>query len=181
MKDVILSKIKVLNNGCWEFQGCKTKLGYGMLWDIYEKRTRRAHRLSYKYFIGDIPKGLLVCHQCDNPSCVNPEHLFVGTCQDNVNDKCKKGRHPFKGVKRGKDFSNKMKMVSKGRKLSKIALDNSLKIRKKTYKFINPNNKIIILNGLRAYCLENNLNPSAMYQVHLNNRKSHKGWRKYNG
>ncbi len=54
-----------------------------------------AHRVSYKIFIGPIPDGLWVLHKCDNPPCINPEHLFVGTRNDNETDKVKKGRHLY--------------------------------------------------------------------------------------
>jgi hypothetical protein len=79
-------------NGCIEWTGVCTKEGYGSI--SINNRKIRTHRFAYNYYIGDIPEGLLVCHHCDNPRCCNPQHLFLGTNQDNADDKVRKNRHP---------------------------------------------------------------------------------------
>lgn len=75
---------------CWEWSGAAYKGGYGRL-SVYDK-VRPAHRLAFTVFNGPIPDGLHVLHSCDNPKCINPAHLFAGTHQDNMADKCAKGR-----------------------------------------------------------------------------------------
>lgn len=80
--------------GCWNFTGTKDKNGYGRFTVKSITRSSRAHRLSYLLFVGNIPEGMCVCHHCDNPSCVNPNHLFLGTIRDNNLDKTIKNRVP---------------------------------------------------------------------------------------
>ena len=78
-------------NDCWEWQGATYKGGYGRL--SINGVIQSAHRLAYKLFKGTIPVDLHVLHRCDNPRCVNPSHLEIGTHRQNMIDKVSRGRH----------------------------------------------------------------------------------------
>jgi len=81
------------SSDCWPWLGCKDRWGYGL---VSDRRTcNLAHRAAYEHFVGPIPAGLCVLHRCDNPACVNPSHLWVGTVADNNLDMVSKGRHRF--------------------------------------------------------------------------------------
>lgn len=81
---------------CWEWTARRHKQGYGLLseWDGSRRSRLLAHRVSWEIANGPIPAGLHVLHHCDNPPCVNPAHLFLGTQVDNNLDKHRKGRTP---------------------------------------------------------------------------------------
>ena len=79
------------SEACWEWTAAKDSSGYGCI--SIGGRLDGAHRVSWRIAFGEIPNGLLVLHKCDNRSCVNPDHLFLGTVKDNVQDMVAKGRN----------------------------------------------------------------------------------------
>lgn len=82
------------SNDCWEWNGYLFETGYGKVSiKRLHKNALKAHRVSYMMHCGPIPKGMKICHKCDNRKCVNPAHLFLGTQQDNVKDMIAKGRN----------------------------------------------------------------------------------------
>lgn len=85
---VFWSRTKTGQNGCIEWSGCLDRSGYGRV----GVKQIPAHRVAYRLAKGE-PGDMLVCHSCDNPKCVNPDHLWLGTHKDNMSDMTKKGRH----------------------------------------------------------------------------------------
>lgn len=80
------------SSGCWNWTAAKNEHGYGRYQTGVKTGVKLAHRLSFEMATGPIPPGLIACHKCDNPSCVNPTHLFLGDRDDNAKDCAKKGR-----------------------------------------------------------------------------------------
>lgn len=80
----------VFSDGCWIWKGRLDRHGYGK-WYL-NKRLRIAHRVAWEMAYGPIPDGLFACHHCDNPACVRPDHIFLGTALDNQRDRIMKGR-----------------------------------------------------------------------------------------
>lgn len=80
--------------GCWVWRGAKTGHGYGVVgWrEDGRRRQTTAHRYVWQQIHGPIPQGIVVCHRCDNPPCVRPDHLFLGTQRENLEDMTRKGR-----------------------------------------------------------------------------------------
>lgn len=91
-----LTKVCFGASDCWYWHGCRDNGGYGVL------NGQKAHRVSWRLFFGEIPSGLFVLHKCDLPSCVNPNHLWLGTQKENMQDMVRKGRsnkNPTYGTK----------------------------------------------------------------------------------
>lgn len=88
---------------CWEWAAGQNQRGYGRI--MWQNHARGAHRIAYLLAFGEFPPGICVCHHCDNPCCCNPNHLFLGTHNDNMHDMYQKGRRiqvPSYGEKHGK-------------------------------------------------------------------------------
>lgn len=129
------------NNDCWVWTGCRNHRGYGQFY--FRGRARVSHRVAWILNFGEIPEGMSICHHCDNPPCVNPDHLFLGTMADNMSDKMTKGRlakgptsgahtHPDR-VSRGTKHSSVMKVAAaRGEKqhMAKLTSELVLEIRK---------------------------------------------------
>lgn len=86
-----ISRVAVTDSGCWEWQGCRRERGYAVAHYRYLGRNLSPHRFVMLALGYDI-EWLVVCHHCDNPPCINPAHLFIGTHTDNVRDCMAKGR-----------------------------------------------------------------------------------------
>ena len=117
-------RYNVDENGCWNWIGATTK-GYGHLG--INGKFYLAHRLMWEQVNGKIPEGLWVLHKCDNRKCINPDHLFLGTNQDNVDDRenKKRGNHIARGEKNGR-AKLKDKDVGAIRKLSKMNMPTKM-------------------------------------------------------
>ncbi len=130
-KAIIEANVKKTNIGCWEWQKSRYPSGYGA---FYWRGDQRAHRSSYRIYHLDgepIPEGVIICHTCDNPCCVNPDCLYAGSQQQNHDDKWTRGR----GIRGEKVHTAKLtgldvvvirKKHSTGTSMSQIAREHGL-------------------------------------------------------
>ena len=99
LKDKLATRLKVdLDTSCWNWQMATSNLGYARV--SVDGEVVYGHRLMYKLTREPIPKGMVVMHICDNPRCMNPDHLLLGTQQDNLKDMKDKGRGSFGRTKK---------------------------------------------------------------------------------
>ena len=102
---------RITDSGCWEWVGPRQPNGYGVI-----AEGLSTHRFSYERFKGAIPLGMCVLHSCDNKICVNPEHLFLGTNNDNTQDMMAKGRNHWLNMthcRRGHEFTPENTRINK--------------------------------------------------------------------
>jgi hypothetical protein len=111
LRERLWEKVNILSGvDCWEWQGSRHhqwRYGHFKL----NGKTVAAHRVAWEITNGDIPKGLVVCHVCDNPPCCNPNHLFLGTVAENNLDKKNKGRQDEKGEKNGRAILTEQSVI----------------------------------------------------------------------
>lgn len=109
-------------DGCWLWTSSTTPFGHGLFTHRSQRpKTQRAHRVAWELTRGPIPAGILVCHHCDVPACVNPDHMFLGTMKDNAQDAARKGRLAQQ--------KNKAKYVAAARLRSKLTAEQVAAIR----------------------------------------------------
>lgn len=89
---------KAEGDGCWEWVGAVGSAGYGRV--HFDGRLQQAQRVAWELTNGPIPGGLWALHKCDNPKCIRPDHLFLGTCQDNWDD-CRRKKRQAYGERNG--------------------------------------------------------------------------------
>ena len=110
LKEKLEANVLVSTSGCWDWQLSRYAGGYGRI-SIGKQKQDYAHRVSYRVYHGEIPKGMVVRHSCDNPRCCNPEHLSLGTQRDNVHDCISRGRNHYPPIARG-EANHKTKLTA---------------------------------------------------------------------
>jgi HNH endonuclease len=116
--------------GCWEWQGCRSDKGYGFF--KYQGKQWRAHRLSWTFLHGPIPAGKQLNHHCDNPACVNPDHLYLGDQKQNRRDAMARGR-TARGRAQGMHTRPEARRVGEHNGNSKLTFAQILEIRRRFF------------------------------------------------
>jgi hypothetical protein len=147
-----LKKVVVDENNCWLFQGATRKTGLPYGWVTYKNKQMNAHRASWIVANGEIKDGFCVCHKCDVPACINPDHLFLGTHTDNMQDMWQKNRQVLVN-KYGEDHPN-----------SKLTLKQVIEIKK------------MLSENIKQKIIAQKFNVT---RITISNIKTKKRWAKY--
>ena len=176
IKDRFWTKVNKTEE-CWEWIATKNRYGYGIITigKVGMGKSGKAfmaHRISYELTYGEFDKSLFVCHHCDNPSCVRPDHLFLGTQTDNMRDCANKGRTKgtFDWTKNQHPLLGKKRPAYIGETLAKV--------HQKPFKVIDPSGNLIEGINLTKFCRERGLNRGNMRSVIKGTVPSCKGYTK---
>jgi hypothetical protein len=155
---------------CWIWTGSKNSGGYG--YTVFNGKKWGAHRLSYKLSYGDFNTSLDVCHHCDNPACVRPDHLWIGTRKENMQDCVKKGRNKthYRWTSENHPWKGKTTPDSQKKFMSEF--------KQRPFKVLDPNGVLIEEINLTQFCKANGLNQGAMWSVVNGKIRTHKGYTK---
>lgn len=126
-----ITKVKK-TEGCWIWLGSKNRKGYGQISTTRAGQPITTHRASYQLFIGNIPKGVMVLHKCDNPACVNPAHLSLGTAAENTKDMIERERGWWQKNGKGQSRKSDVMFTYKGKTQCISAWARETGINKKT-------------------------------------------------
>jgi len=140
----------IIDSHCWIWKGNTDKDGYGKL-SLGKQQWIFAHRFSYKIHIGPIEKGLCICHKCDTPGCVNPNHLFMTTSIQNIKDRHMKKR----------DASGQ----NNGMNTSPYSRQFGNQNNAKKWKLVDENGNYKIITNLQKYCNNNDINYANLYST----------------
>jgi hypothetical protein len=127
-------------NGCWIWQKAIKKTGHSYGWLTYGGKQTTAHRVAWQKTYGEIPKDKCVCHKCDVPQCINPDHLFLGTHAENIQDMWDKKRHPKPKPNNKLSFEQVLEikeLIKKG--LPQLKIAEIYKVKQATISLINTN------------------------------------------
>ena len=154
--------------GCWNWTGPVNSSGYGSL--MIDGHKAGAHRHSYEMAYGPFDRALCVLHHCDNPRCVRPDHLWLGTRSDNMMDCAAKGRNQghYRWTKENNPNAGKPMPPEMRARVSKW--------KERPFRVKSPNGQIIEGMNLTKFCRDNNLNNGAMFSVIHGRVRIHKGY-----